>query len=280
MADDDAPASEVSLEELARQMLGLDQEETEEQEFEEDGTEDQPTGQHPAWQEILNKIPPELHDQVIPTLQKWDAGVSRRFQKIHDEYAPYKDFEEYDPDSIREALGVYQALNNDPASTWETIGRVYGLSPQGSQANSSDEEDIDFDALPASIKNRLAKIDQHENVLEYMSQFVLDNQASAQEAQEDQELEELLEELAEEYGEFDEDYVVGLIAGGIDPEEAVGRFQQLTQQYQQAPAQREYPQVMSSGGGFPNMGQVDVNSLSSQDTQTLIAEMLRLSQDS
>jgi hypothetical protein len=36
---------------------------------------------------------------------------------------------------------------------------------------------------------------------------------------------------------------------------------------------------MSSGGGIPNAGTVDVNKLSNQDTQELIAQILRLSQE-
>lgn len=278
----DIPEPQVSIEDIAKQMLGLD-EDDQEGYADDEGQQQAPPPGHPAWQEILSVIPPELHEQVIPTLQQWDAGVSRRFQKIHDEYAPYKQFEGYDPEDIEEAMGVYRALTNDPASTWETIGRVYGLSPQQvSQATS--DEDIDLDGLPEGIRDRLSKIDLHDQVLEYVSQQMLDAQAAEEEAQEDAALDEVLEELEDEYGEFDQDYVIGLVAAGVDPEEAVLRFKNIVGQYtaseSQQPSVREAaPRVMSSGGGIPNSGSVDVNKLSNQDTQSLIAEILRLSQE-
>src|SRR4249920_3440490 len=90
----------VDIQALAAQMLGAP--EDSEVEYEEDDEQDY--AGHPAWQEILNKVPAELHGQIIPTLQKWDTGVSRQFQKIHDSYAPLRQFEDTDPSDIREAL--------------------------------------------------------------------------------------------------------------------------------------------------------------------------------
>jgi hypothetical protein len=273
----------LDFETLAAQMLGLDSEQDQEYPEAQEQQASLPSPGHPAWQEILSVIPEELHDKVLPTLQNWDAGVSRRFQKIHDEYEPYKKFEGYDPEDIEEAMGVYRALTNDPASTWETIGRVYGLSPQQvSQATS--DEDIDLDGLPESIRERLSKIDLHDQVLEYVSKQMLEIQAAEEEAQEDQVLEELLGELHTAYGDFDEEYVVGLLAAGVDPDDAVNRFKDFTSRYQpqvqQQPSVREMaPRVMSSGGGIPNTGSVDVNKLSNQDTQELITQILRLSQE-
>lgn len=250
-----------------------------------DGDEDEgdSTGGHPAWQEILNVIPPELHQQVIPTLQKWDTGVSRQFQKIHDSYSPYKQFEELDPSDIREALGVYEALNNDPKATWEAIGRVYGLSPQQvSQAMSSDEDE-ELDDLPSSVRDRLSRVDMHEQVLEAVTDELLKRQVAETEAQEDQALEEYLEELQEEYGEFDEDFVVGLIAAGVDGDDAVEQYQELVQNIAQqygGGQQRVTPNVMSSNGGIPNLGSVDPHKLSNSQTQDLVAEILRMTNES
>lgn len=272
MADTDGPEA-TDIEALAAQMLGLEEEGEEEYEQEEE-----PQAGHPAWQQILAKIPPELHAQVIPTLQEWDSGVSRRFQKIHDEYAPLKRFEEVDPDEIKEALDVYNALNNDPASTWEAIGRVYGLSPQQVSQVAEESDDFDLGDLPPAIRDRLSKLDVHDKVLEAITGELLQRQEAEKESQEDAQLEGYLDALREEYGDYDEDYVVGLIASGIDGEEAVARFQEFTQQFEQQP-QRQSPRVMSGGGGIPNSESVNVSKLSNQDTQKLVEELLRLSQE-
>lgn len=286
MGPQDQPEA-LDIEALAAQMLGLEESEGDE-EYEEDEEELTPqAGGHPAWNKILSQIPAELHAQVIPTLQEWDQGVSRRFQKIHDEYAPLKRFEEVDPDEIKEALDVYQALVNDPATTWEAIGRVYGLSPQQVSQVAADpygenSDDFDLGELPPAIRDRLAKLDVHDRVLEAITGDLLQRQEAEKTSQEDAAFEEYLDALAEEYGEYDEDYVVGLIAAGVDGEEAVQRFQQFQAQFapQQQRAAASAPRVMSSGGGIPNSSPVDVAKLSNQNTQKLVEELLRLSQDS
>ena len=272
--ESDAP----DIEALAAQMLGLEEDEAEDDtEYEEEDNE--PQAGHPAWQQILSQLPAEYHAAIIPTLQEWDSGVSRRFQKIHDEYAPLKRFEEVDPDEIKEALDVYQALNNDPASTWEAIGRVYGLSPQQVSQVADESDDFDLEDLPPAVRDRLSKLDVHDRVLEAITGELLQRQESEKEFQEDAELEEYLDYLRDTYGDYDEDYVVGLIASGIDGEEAIGRFQQFTQQFESQP-QRQSPRIMSGGGGIPNNESVNVSKLSNQDTQKLVEELLRLSQDS
>jgi hypothetical protein len=275
VGDTDGPEA-FDIESLAAQMLGL--EEQSDEEFEE---EEEPQAGHPAWQQILAKIPPELHAEIIPTLQEWDSGVSRRFQKIHDEYAPYKRFEEVDPDEIKEALEVYQALNSDPASTWEAIGRVYGLSPQqvSQVADASESDDFDLGDLPPAIRDRLSRLDVHDKVLEAITGELLQRQEAEKESDEDAQLEEYLDQLRQQYGDYDEDYVVGLIASGIDGDEAVARFQSFTQQFAQHQS-RQTPRIMSGGGGIPNNESVNVSRLSNQDTQKLVEELLRLSQDS
>lgn len=284
MGDTEEPEA-LDIQALAAQMLGMEENEEEHEEDHEEDDEPQ-AGGHPAWQQILSQIPSELHAQVIPTLQEWDAGVSRRFQKIHDEYAPLKRFEEVDPDEIKEALDVYQALVNDPATTWEAIGRVYGLSPQQVSQVAADpygegeSDDFDLGDLPPAIRDRLSKLDVHEKVLEAITGELLQRQETERVSQEDAEFEEYLDALREEYGEYDEDYVVGLIASGVDGEEAVARFQQFTQQYAQQSQSRQAPRVMSGGGGIPNNAPPDVSRLSNQDTQRLVEELLRMSQDS
>jgi hypothetical protein len=261
-------------------MLGLD--EDEEYDSDDDEEDERPQVGHPAWQQILNQIPSEYHEAVIPTLQRWDSGVSRRFQRIHDEYAPYKELGEFEPDSIKEAMNVYNALNNDPAATWEAIGRVYGLSPQQVSQAASDDEDFDMDDLPGPIRERLNRLDEHDRTLVQLSQQIQQQQQASQQEQEDEALEEYLDDLREEYGDFDEEYVVGLIAAGLDGEDAVERFQQLINDIAsntEVEPRANYPQVMSGGGGVPDYGEVDTSSMSNQDTQALIAEILRLSHD-
>jgi hypothetical protein len=281
--DNEAEGQQISIEDLAAQMLGLGEEDEDDDENDDDEEYARPQAGHPAWRQILSQVPEEYHDAIIPTLQQWDAGVSRRFQRIHDEYAPYKELGEFEPDSVKEAMSVYNALNNDPAATWEAIGRVYGLSPQQVSQAASDDEDFDMDDLPPAIRDRLNRLDEHDRTLGALSQQIQQQQQAAAMEQEDEALEEYLEELRGEYGDFDEDYVVGLIAAGLDGEDAVERFQELIEDIANNTEFEEvssYPQVMSGGGGNPDFSEIDTSKMTNQDTQSLIAEILRLSHDS
>lgn len=269
MEDGQTGTEGLTIEEIAAQMLGMEQEDSDEEEYEDEEEDHQG---HPAWRGILDLVPQENQAQVREQLASWDAGVNRRFQKIHDEYAPYKDLDDYDPAMLKTAADVYSALLENPQNTWETIGKVYGLSP--TQAEDEDDEEDGFE-LPASVRSKLSKLDQHEQIIGRLSQEFQQLQAAEQEAQEDAELEQYLEDLAEEYGDFDEEYVVGLIAAGVDGEEAVGRYQNLINRAS-SPRRNTAPTVMSGSGGIPTSGSVNVSKLNKTDTQNLVAELLRL----
>lgn len=237
----------------------------------------------PQWKPILDAVPAEYHDALLPTLQEWDANVSRRFQKIHDEVEPYKQFDEYDPATVKEAVDVYTQLLNDPAATWETIGKAFGLSPQVSSQSDSSSDDEDFDGLelPDALRARLAKLDDHDRVLDLVTTELLSRRQAEEEAREDAALEAYLGELQEQYGDYDVDYVVGLLGVGVSGEEAMERWQAIAGKGSgtptPTPTPRPAPKVMSSSGGVPaESSGPDLSKLSNQDTKALVENILRL----
>lgn len=241
---------------------------------------------HAAWKAILDEVPEEYHAALRPTLQEWDTGVSRQFQKIHDKYSPLEELaNEYDPDTVREALNIYDQLVNDPAATYETIGRVFDLSPQVVQTGLSDISEEEFDGLelPNEVLEKLAQVDEMSKVLGLVTQELNQRRDMEEEAEGEQELDDYLEELEEEYGEFDADYVVALIGAGIDGDEAVERFQELvgstgSSKEEVTSSREKAPKIMSSSGGVPSSpsGLPDLTGLSSRNTKDLVTEILRL----
>lgn len=239
----------------------------------------------PQWKPILDAVPAEYHNALLPTLQEWDANVSRRFQKIHDEVAPYKELEEYDPATVKEAVDVYTQLLENPAATWETIGKAFGLSPQVSSQSDSSNDDEDFDGLelPDALRARLAKLDDHDRVLDLVTTELLARRQAEEEAREDAALEAYLADLEEQYGEYDVDYVVGLIGAGVSGEEAMERWQAIAGSATSTsttadPVRSALPKVMSSTGGVPaaSGNAQDLSKLSNQDTKALVENILRL----
>lgn len=80
-----------------------------------------PSG-NPAWNEILDILPPEFKSQVTPHLQKWDQGVQARFASIRQEavtpYVPFKQFVDngVSPEELISAKNLFDQINADPVA--------------------------------------------------------------------------------------------------------------------------------------------------------------------
>jgi hypothetical protein len=247
-----------------------------------EGTEPEPeteskpiVGGHPAWEDILSVLPEEYQQAITPKLKEWDAGVTRRFQEIHSQYKPLKDFEPVvaqglDPDSFSQAIGLYQALNKNPQEVYDALGEAYGFSGQESEP----DYDVEEYRLPKSVQEQLAK---QERALEYMAEQMQAQQQSAQEQQQTSELDAYLVGLHSSYGEFDEDYVLTKMANGEDGEVAVRKFQEITGHHVPKPS-APTPKILGSSGvgsgGIPT-DSPEVTKLSDKDTRSLVEQALR-----
>jgi len=236
-------------------------------------------GGHPAWQEILSAVPEELHEALTPKLKEWDAGVTRRFQEIHSQYEPLKSFEPlieegFDPDSLSQAIGLYQALNADPEQVYQALGQAYGFASEQESADDYDE-DSEYNVPPQLLE----QLQRQERAIEAMAEQLQQQQMSEQELEQQAALDEYVNLLHESYGEFDEDYVFTKMAAGVDGEVAVRQYQELVPpqvQQTRTPA----PKVLGSSGvgsgGIPTSSP-EVTRLSEQDTRRLVEETLRAS---
>jgi len=237
---------------------------------------DQGTGGHPAWSEILSVVPPELHGQITPVLQKWDQGVNERFQQLHSESAPYKEYmDQYSPEDIQQAINLAQMLQTDPNSFYQQLIEAapqlgieladfgQGQEPEPQQVNgfgNGQQAENPYDDRFSSIEAALGSL----------AEMMLNNQQSAEQAQEDAELEAALSGLHKQFGDFDDDYVITKIAGGMEPDKAVEAFYQLTGKN---PAAQNTPPVIGSGGGLPSSRE-DINRMNPKDTEAMVTRML------
>lgn len=235
-------------------------------------------GGHPAWQEILTAVPEQYHEALIPKLKGWDSGVTQRFQEIHSQYKPYKDFEPiveqgFDPDSLSQAVGLYQALTKDPESVYRSLGEAYGFI--GEQESESDDEDEDYQ-IPRALQEQL---NRQEQAIEIMAEQLQNQTLQEQQGAQQEELDNYLEGLREEYGEFDEDYVLTKIANGTDGEVAVRQFLDLVGVVPADIPRAQAPKVFGSSGvgsgGVPT-NNPEISTMSDQDTRALVAEALRV----
>lgn len=229
------------------------------------------------WDSYLEPLPESVRPLVEPAFKSWDAEVTKRFQSLHSEYEPYKSFiDEYEPDAIGQALSIMQQLESDPASVIAAIQNAYGLNAEQGTADSP-AEPAQTDTPASDDDPYSARFSQMEEMLGALAQALLGEQEQKQQAAEEQQLEQVLTDLKTKHGDYDEVYVLTLMAQGMDPEAAVQQFQSTVGQYAQqlnAP-NAQAPQVVPANGGYPTNPITPEDLSSEKATKDLIVQMLQ-----
>jgi hypothetical protein len=232
------------------------------------------TGQNPAWNEFLQVVPQEYHEQVTPLLQKWDQGVNQRFEKVHSDYAPWKNYidQGITPDQVNMALNVLNTLQENPEYVWKSLGdyHKFGQEPvenqggngqgQGELENQGQLQDPRYDELSQNFGK--------------LAEFVLQKQQADMEAQEDYALDQELASLRSKYGDFDEKYVMSqMLYGEMSGEQAVQEFQKMAQRLaSQGP--QPFSFLGGNSGGVPGTNP-DVRKMSDSQARDAAVQMLQ-----
>lgn len=249
----------------------------------------QPSGQaqgQPSLSDLgsgfMGRVKPEHQALLAPYIQQWDAGVTRRFQDLHNQYRPYQDLGA-DPDTLQTALTVYQMLDENPEElvrlVTEQLGqhKGNGTEPQpgapGSEPQSQQGPGAEFQ-LPPAIQQ---KLDALEQIVEKLAEGHIAGQDKQKQDAEDAELDQYLQLLKQEYGEYDEAYVISQMMAGKTGEEAVKAFQTLIQGQVNQRAQPFVPPIMGGGGAVPQQQQT-IAKANRPDVQNLVASLMAQAQ--
>jgi len=227
---------------------------------------------------------PEVDRKVLePYIKDWDAGVTRRFQAIHDEYRPYKSLG-VDPDTLRSAYDLYQLIDNDPQLVYDRLAEALGhagaqqvMQQQAAQQTAPPQSDptVDprFDGLPEQF---VAEYQQQRELLIAVATMLAEDKKTKQTEQENQEFTNYLASLHKKHGDFDEEYVAMKMSQGMDGEKAVKAYSDFVQ----ATVNRvtggnpKPPTLLGGAGSVPN-GAVDPSKLASKDSKAILADMLQ-----
>lgn len=235
------------------------------------GGQPQGTGDNPAWADLLNILPTQLHGVVKPQLQKWDQGVQQKFQQVHSEYEPWKGLIDagLSPDDVQYAVSIMNVINEDPQKLYDTLGEYLGISngANSEQGGADDSEGSDDEYTDPRIQ-------ELEQGYQNLAQIALAQHQEREEAEADAELDNYLGQLKEQYGEYDEQYVLALMASGADGEQAVQQFQQLVEQAKVQQNRPPAPTIMGPGGGLPSQ-QINPSELNGKGRRELVANMLK-----
>lgn len=224
-------------------------------------------GDNPAWAPILEVIPEGIRQLVTPKLKEWDQGVNARFQKIHQEYEPYKPFKEQglDPQELMRSHQVREQIDRDPLAFYERLGQYLqqaGLLQEQEEVDEEGPEELDPEDR---VKQSLTALEQKQQEI---LNSIEEAQRKQQEAQLQQQAQEQVtreyQEVEAKYGQLDEVMRNELFQRaflavqqaeqqGVEPPslmQVMDSMQSFIAYVKQAP--RPAPKIVpSSGGGTP-----------------------------
>lgn len=226
--------------------------------------------------DFLQNVPDDHREIVEQYVKKWDAGVTRRFQELHSQYKPYQELG--DPETLQQAVEVYQLLENNPEFIYNVLAQEFGHAAaqqmtQGGEQGLGEEEENSFGDLPPEFVSR---IDQQQQVLEALAEFVLGQNQQVLESQEDAELDSYINNLKTEFGEFDEEYVLFKMDSGMPGAEAVQQYQSMIQAQVNAATQaaNNAPPVLSGGGTVPQDSVPNMGEIPNKDVRSLVESLI------
>lgn len=222
---------------------------------------------NPAWQELYGVLPDSLQTVVAPVLDKWERRNQAQIQQYAEQvqaYEPYKEFVDngVPVEQMEAALQVMALIDSNPQEFMQQMQAFYGGDnaqqqdtggqQQKTNPNSNDDYSGMFDEAPFDISSD-PTIQQLKNQQDIIAGFLASQVEAEQQQVEDAQLDADLAALKEKFGDYDEQYVVGLAVNGIPLEEGVQRYQQMVNNIRTTPtAQDGLPNIMAPGGGTPS----------------------------
>lgn len=241
---------------------------------------------------FLNDIPEQDRDIVGKYVKQWDGNVTKQFQKIHENYKPYKDLG--DLERLQIANEFFSRFETNPLEVYQIFrdglveqfgedfeNQMYQQDDDGEEYEYEDGEYDDDD-------DDYEEVDLPDGVVQFLEQIggsvqdLIDwkdsQEQSALEAQENEQLDNMLKEMHNtllqgyKLDEDDDDWLLIQMSKGREPQEAaqawINKFGG-----QQSPVPRPVARILSGQGGVPN-DQVDVSKLRGQQRKDIVAALL------
>lgn len=252
---------------------------------------------------FLANVPDADRAVVERYVNDWDANVTRKFQEIHSQYAPYKELG--DPQQLQEAMQVYQLLDQNPEVIYEALQQHFASQQQPGQQQQmfpppgqqqqfqqqtqqtpqqgfvpGQQNQQQPGVVPPELANYLSplqqQLQQQQQMLQSVAQVIVTQNQQQQQQQEDAMLDTYLADLKQKHGDFDEQYVLVQIYNGIDGDQAVQQWKDTLNQYanQNAGNGLPNPPAALSGGSAPSES-VDLGKIDRKDVVSLTSAVMQ-----
>lgn len=233
-------------------------------------------GLNPAWGEALSAIPEQFHGVLTPHFEKWDQSAQQRIEQANQtvsQFEGYKPFVENNvsPQDLEQGMQLMYQLNANPQAVYNALAEAYGLGPTA-EIESEEEEGDESEAQIFQDP----RYDQLQQGLDTVAQVILQQEQQKVESQADAALDAEINALKEKHPNFDEGYVLSLVANGATFEEAATQYESLVNNILQRNPRPFAPSVMGNSGGGTGLPSQAINpvELSGKDRRALVAQML------
>jgi hypothetical protein len=233
--------------------------------------------------DFLKNIPDNERPIVEKYVKDWDAGVTKKFQEIHGQYEPYKQFGSVE--DVQQAIELMQLLENDPAFVKAQIEEYLASQPGGNQQNQQTQQiqtpptqQVQTNpqleqALQPFLKPLQEENQKLQGYVEKIAQALYNQDQSSKEAQEDAALDAVLRDLETTHGKFDVDAVLyRMYQNGGDTEKAWKDWHDSIQAYIPQQQSSNLPPVFS--GEAISSEPVDVGNMPNKDIVSLVAGIM------
>lgn len=238
---------------------------------------------------FLKNIPDQDRAIVSKYTKDWDAGVTKRFQSIHDEYKgklqPYEALG-YDPDTLGRMVSFIDMINNDPGAAYTALQEVIqNNNPElwealqqgnGVETEVSDTGEVeDFGGLDPAIQQL---IEQQNAQIQELNEWRQSREQSEIEQEQFDAFDQMIDGLLQQAGiadddEFARDYIITQIAREKTPQDAVKQYQSYVNGLRNSQNTRPAPRIIGGQGGVPS-DQVDASKMRGEQRREYIASLL------
>lgn len=238
---------------------------------------------HPAWTPIIEAVPEVFRDRLRPTLQEWDKGVQQKLENTKSEYekqleswSDYRFIQDagLDASTVQNAITMLSQLQQDPEAFYKALGSHYGFNAQGQPVAQTPAGTSDYDLDSDESQQSNPEVAALKAELDRVREYINSQQLSQQQQEENARLEKELSDLKQAHGDYDEEYVLGLMANGIPAVQAVQRYKALVERVTpktntppgnpSPQGQATAPTVLGSGGVAPTQSPVDPKKLDAE----------------
>lgn len=246
-------------------------------------TQNSETSSHnPSWNEALELLPDDyLRGKLTPVFDKWEKHNNSRFEKVQQQYSPYKDLVENNVsiDDIRDAYRLRNEVQTNPQIIFERLASHLGYDInllKGEQSQGLENDDPEGGITDPRIAELEKRQEQSEMIL---AEQIRREEAIAQQQQEQTWINETkseLDRLETTYGKFDRNRAVQFAVlehertgAPVSIEAGVKSLMAIYDEARKTSANASAPLTFSGTGGLPS-GAVDTSKMSEKELEQYV----------